>query len=311
MTAFPELPPRDFLGYGDKPPAIRWPNDARVAVSLVVNVEEGAEMTVTAGDGKNESVYEIVAEVVGDPDLCMESHFEYGSRAGWWRIMGLLEQHNAKATMNICSRAVHLSPWMAQAAVKAGHEMSCHGWRWEGHGGMAEEVERATIARAVKQIRDACGERPVGLHLKSTWTPRTRRLIVEEGGFLYDSNAYNDDMPYIVQVSGKPHVVLPYSFDTNDMRYTRNGGFEFAGDFARYCIDALDWLWEEGRTMPRMMTIGLHLRIIGRPGRIAGLAAFLEHCRKKGGIWFARRDEIAHHWRKAVGLPEWRPAERS
>jgi len=303
-----DLPPRDFLGYGDKPPAIRWPNDARVAVSLVVNIEEGAELSLSAGDEKNESVYEIVQEVVGEPDLAMESHYEYGSRAGWWRIMDVLDRYGAKATMNTCSRAVALSPWIARDAVRRGHEMSCHGWRWEGHIGMSEERERAVIARAVAEIRAAGGERPVGLHLKAPCTTRTRRLLVEEGGFLYDSNAYNDDMPYVVEVLGRPHIVLPYSFDTNDMRFTRQGGFTFAGDFARYCIDALDWLWEEGRTAPRMMTIGLHLRIIGRPGRIGGLAAFLEHCQKKGGIWFARRDEIARHWRQAVGLPAWQPA---
>lgn len=306
--AMSDLPPRDFLGYGDKPPAIRWPNDARVAVSLVVNIEEGAELSLSAGDEKNESVYEIVQEVVGEPDLAMESHYEYGSRAGWWRIMEVLDRHGAKATMNTCSRAVALSPWIARDAVRRGHEMSCHGWRWEGHVGMSEERERAVIARAVAEIKAAGGERPVGLHLKAPCTTRTRRLLVEEGGFLYDSNAYNDDMPYVVEVLGRPHIVLPYSFDTNDMRFTRQGGFTFAGDFARYCIDALDWLWEEGRAAPRMMTIGLHLRIIGRPGRIGGLAAFLEHCQKKGGIWFARRDEIARHWRQAVGLPAWQPA---
>lgn len=311
MAAIDAKPPRDFLGYGDKPPAIRWPTDARVAVSLVVNIEEGAELSLSAGDEKNESVYEIVQEVVGEPDLAMESHYEYGSRAGWWRIMEVLDRYGAKATMNTCSRAVALSPWIARDAVRRGHEMSCHGWRWEGHIGMSEERERAVIARAVAEIKAAGGERPVGLHLKAPCTTRTRRLLVEEGGFLYDSNAYNDDMPYVVEVLGRPHIVLPYSFDTNDMRFTRQGGFTFAGDFARYCIDALDWLWEEGRTAPRMMTIGLHLRIIGRPGRIAGLAAFLEHCQKKGGIWFARRDEIARHWRQAVGLPAWQPTERA
>jgi allantoinase len=210
--------------------------------------------------------------------------------------------------MNTCGRAVQLSPWIAQDAVKRGHEMSCHGWRWEGHAGMSEAVERANIARAVEAIRNASGIRPIGLHTKSASSPRTRRLVVEEGGFLYDSNAYNDDLPYVVEVLGKPHIVLPYSFDTNDMRFTKQGGFQFADDFARYCVDALDWLWEEGRTAPRMMTIGLHLRVIGRPGRIGGLKKFLDHASKKGGIWFARRDEIARYWRQAVGLPEWQPA---
>lgn len=303
-----DLPPRDFLGYGNKPPSIRWPNDARVAVSLVVNIEEGAELSLSAGDERNESVHEIVLEVKDEPDLCMETHYEYGTRAGWWRVMELLDRHNAKATMNTCGRAVEISPWIAQDAVRRGHEMSCHGWRWEGHAGMPEDVERANIARAVEAIRKAGGVRPIGLHTKSASSARTRRLVVEEGGFLYDSNSYNDDLPYVVQVLGKPHVVLPYSFDTNDMRFTKQGGFQFADDFARYCGDALDWLWEEGRAAPRMMTIGLHLRVIGRPGRIGGLAKFLDHAARKGGIWFARRDEIARYWRQAVGLPEWRPS---
>jgi peptidoglycan/xylan/chitin deacetylase (PgdA/CDA1 family) len=303
-----DVAPRDFRGYGLRPPAVRWPGDARVAVSLVVNVEEGAEFAVSQGDARNEQIYDLVEEVVGAPDPCMESHFEYGPRAGWWRIMETLARFEAPATMNACGRAIELSPWMARDAVARGHEVSCHGWRWERHAGMTEPEERALIGRAVSAIATACGDRPVGFHTRSAASPHTRRLLVEEGGFLYDSNGYNDDVPYVVDVCGRSHVVLPYAFDTNDMRFQNGGGFVFGEDFARYCIAAFDRLWEEGATVPRMMTVGLHLRIIGRPARIGGLIAFLDHVRKKGGAWFARRDQIARHWRSAIGLPEWTPS---
>jgi peptidoglycan/xylan/chitin deacetylase (PgdA/CDA1 family) len=299
---------RNFLGYGGKPPAVRWPGDARVAVSLVVNIEEGAELAISQGDARNERTYDIVEEVVGAPDLCMESHFEYGSRAGWWRIMEEFERQGVAATMNACGRAIELSPWMAQDAMARGHEVSCHGWRWERHAGMTEGQEREVIHRAARAIETACGERPVGFHTRSSASPQTRRLLVEDGGFLYDSNSYNDDVPYVVEVGGRDHVVLPYAFDTNDMRFHNGGGFVHAEDFARYCIAAFDRLRDEGAVAPRMMTVGLHLRIIGRPGRIGGLAAFLDHVRSRGGAWIARRDQIARYWRSAVGLPEWRPS---
>ena len=299
---------RDFRGYGGAPPDVRWPGDARVAVSLVVNIEEGAELAVSQGDPRNERLYDITEEVVGTPDPCMESHFEYGTRAGWWRVMEVLEQFGATATMNACGRAIELSPWLAQDAVRRGHEIACHGWRWERHAGMTLARERDLIRRAVRAIEAACGERPVGFHTRSAPSANTRRLLVEDGGFLYDSNSYNDDIPYAVEVEGRSHLVLPYAFDTNDMRFQNNGGFVFGEDFARYCIAAYDRLWEEGAQSPRMMTVGLHLRIIGRPGRIGGLIAFLEHVHKKGGAWLARRDEIARHWRSATGLAEWRPA---
>ena len=299
---------RDFRGYGGKPPSVRWPGDARVAVSVVVNLEEGAELAVSQGDDRNERIYDIVEEVIGAPDLCMESHFEYGTRAGWWRIMEVLDDYGISATMNACGRAIELSPWLAREAVSLKHEMSCHGLRWERHAKMTEAEERAAILRSVRAIERACGERPVGFHTRSSASSRTRRLLVEEGGFLYDSNAYNDDLPYVTELLGRSHVVLPYAFDTNDMRFQNGGGFVFGEDFARYCVAAFDRLWEEGGSAPRMMTLGLHLRIIGRPGRIGGLIAFLDHVRRKGGAWFARRDRIAQHWRAAIGLPEWQRA---
>ena len=298
----------DYRGYGGSPPAVRWPGDARLAVSIVVNVEEGAELSLSRGDERNEHIYEAVEKVEGLPDLCMESHFAYGTRAGWPRIRALLARYGVRATLNACGRALALSPWIAEEAVRDGHEVSAHGWRWERHVYMEEAAERAVIAKAVDAIASAAGRPPVGWHTRSATSLNTRRLLVEQGGFLYDSNAYDDDLPYVETILGRPHVVLPYAFDTNDMRFYNNGGFVFAADFANYCIDAFERLYEEGAGAPRMLSVGLHLRIIGRPGRIAGLERFLAHVASKPGVWFARRDEIAHAWRAGVGLPPWQPA---
>jgi peptidoglycan/xylan/chitin deacetylase (PgdA/CDA1 family) len=298
---------RDYRGYGANPPKVRWPGGARLAVSLVVNVEEGAELSVGQGDEVNEHIYEAVEKVEGLPDLCMESHFAYGTRAGWPRIRRALARYGAKATLNACGRALLLSPWLAQEAVTDGHEVSSHGWRWERQVHMGETEERQVIARAVAAITETAGAPPVGWHTRSATSANTRRLLVEHGGFLYDSNAYDDDLPYVETVAGRPHVVLPYAFDTNDMRFYNGGGFVFADDFARYCIDAFDRLYEEGATSPRMLSLGLHLRIIGRPARIGGLERFLEHATSRSGVWFARRDEIAHAWRAGIGLPPWSP----
>lgn len=292
---------RDFRGYGGNPPAVRWPNDARLAVSVVVNVEEGAELTLGQGDERNESVYEVQEEITGIRDLCMESHFEYGTRAGWPRIRELLKRYGVRATLNANGRALAISPWLAQEAVTDGHEVAAHGWRWERHAHMDEAQEREAITLTVQAITETAGTPPRGWHTRSATSLNTRRLLREHGGFLYDSNAYNDDLPYLVDVGGSDHLVLPYAFDTNDMRFQRGGGFVFADDFARYCIDAFDRLYEEGASAPRMLSVGLHLRIIGRPGRIGGLERFLAHAAAKPGVWFARRDEIALHWLKAIG----------
>jgi peptidoglycan/xylan/chitin deacetylase (PgdA/CDA1 family) len=271
-------------------------------VSLVVNVEEGAELTLSAGDERNESRYEVVDEVVGAVDPCMESHFEYGTRAGYWRIMALLARFGVPATVSACARALEQSPWLARDALARGHEIACHGYRWESHAGMSEPVERAVIARAVETITRVAGVRPVGWHTRSASSVNTRRLLVEEGGFRYDSDAYDDDLPYLVDVGGRAHVVIPYSFDTNDMRFQAGGGFTLARDFAMYVTDAFDWLWREGERAPKLMSIGLHLRIVGRPGRIGALERILDHVTARGAVWVARRDAIARHWRALHGL---------
>jgi allantoinase len=293
---------RDFQGHGSRPPDPRWPGESRLAVSIVVNVEEGAELSLADGDERNEFVHEVVEEVVGVPDLCMESHFEYGVRAGYWRIAELLDRFGVKATFSASARALERSPWLARDIRARGHEIGAHSYRWERHAHLDERAEREVIRRAVTAIAAAAGARPVGWHTRSSPSPNTRRLLVEEGGFLYDSDAYNDDLPYVVDVVGRPHVVLPYAFDTNDMRFTRQGGFVQGDDFARYCLAAFDCLYKEGARTPKMMSLGLHLRIIGRPGRIGGLETVLEQFCARDGVWFARREEIAHHWRARLGL---------
>lgn len=289
-------PDRDLVGYGRMPPDPKWPDGARLAVSFVVNVEEGAELALTSGDERNESVHEVREEVVGRPDPCMETHFAYGARAGMWRILDLFDAFGVKATFSSCGRAVAATPVLASEPAAREHEISAHGWRWETHAQMAEAQEREVIAATVAAIGKAAGARPLGWHTRSASSVNTRRLIVEEGGFLYDSDAYDDDLPRTVQVAGRPHVILPYAFDTNDMRFSPGGGFVQPEDFARYCISAFDWLMREGRTTPKMMSVGLHLRIIGRPARMRGLEMLLEHIAKTPGAWVARRADIARHW---------------
>ena len=303
MSNFEVPAHRNLVGYGAHPPHAQWPNGARVAVSLVLNVEEGSEQAVSRGDAVNEHVYDMIDVVTGSPNLSMESHFDYGPRAGYWRIARVLERYGATCTVNACAEALALSPWLGRDAVARGFEISSHGYRWLSSKGMSETDEREWIRLAVKTTADACGVRPVGWHTRCPHTPNTRRLLIEEGGFLYDSDAYDDDLPYLLDAAGgRQHVILPYSLDTNDMRFQRpEAGFIRAQDFADYVIDAFDWLWEEGATSSKMMTVGLHLRTIGRPGRIAGLDRMLAHMHRRGGAWIARRDAIARHWLRIHG----------
>ncbi|NVO17755.1 MAG: polysaccharide deacetylase family protein [Rhodoplanes sp.] len=290
---------RDLVGYGGAPPDPRWPGGARVAVSFVVNFEEGAEFTLSEGDDRNEGIYEVEHRLDG-PDPCIESHFEYGTRAGWWRVMDLLDRHGVTGTVSACGRAVERLPEIARDAVRRGHEVAAHGWRWESHAGMDERTERERIARTVRAIAAATGQRPVGWHTRSASSANTRRLLVEEGGFLYDSDAYNDDLPYFVAVDGRRHLVLPYAFDTNDMHFQHTQRFSGA-DFADYVIDAFDWLVREGATAPKMMSVGLHPRMIGRPGRMGALDRILSRVTGSGAAWVAPRAAIARHWLDTFG----------
>src|SRR5688572_15492923 len=294
---------RDFLGYGESYPAAAWPERAQLAVSFVLNIEEGAELALTSGDAVNEASHEVRQPVEHAPDLCMESHFEFGPRVGYRRITRLADAHGIALTLNACARALERTPWIARDAVARGYEVCCHGYRWEAHAGMEEAAERDVIRRAAGAIARSTGCAPVGWHTKSSASVNTRRLLVEHGGFLYDSDAYNDETPFYVDVAGRAHLVLPYAFDTNDMRFFEPYAFTRGADFADYVIDAFEWLWREGAHAPKMLSVGLHTRIIGRAARIRGLEAVFDHMRAKGRVWFAKREDIARFWLEHVPAP--------
>lgn len=285
---------RNFFGYGNELPDVTWPGGAPVAVSFVLNFEEGAEFSVSEGDSRNESVYEVIDQQVG-VDPCIESHFEYGTRVGYWRIVELAAQYKIPLTISACGRAVERSPWLVQDAAARGHEIAAHGYRWQTHAGLTLEAERQAIEATVDAIFRAVGRRPVGWHTRSIRTERTRQLLVENS-FLYDSDAYNDDTPYYVDVQGTRHLVLPYAFDTNDMQFQNTQRFDTGGSFATYVCDGFDWLRREGQRKPRMLSIGLHLRMIARPARIGALERIFEHMAQRGGAWIATREQIARHW---------------
>ena len=288
---------RDLRGYWGADPVSCWPNGARLAVSIVVNIEEGAELSIAAGDERNESRYEAVEEVKGAPDPCMVSHFGYGPRRGYKRIVEALAAHAALASFSTCGRAAEETPWLIKDAIARGHEVSCHGWRWETHAGMAANEERDIIARTHAAIARIAGAAPVGWHTRSATSPQTRELLKEHGGFAYDSNAYDDDIPYM----DGDFVVLPYAFDTNDMRFSPGGGFVQARDFSDYAIAGFDRLYAEGGHAARMMSSGLHTRIIGRPARSGALEAILAHISGRKDVWIAPRREIAACWAQHHG----------
>ncbi|MBV8876592.1 MAG: allantoinase PuuE [Gammaproteobacteria bacterium] len=291
--------PRDLTGYGARAPDPHWPGEARIAVSLVLNYEEGGEACVLHGDAHSESVLTDLGAVEALPgarNLNVESNFEYGSRVGFWEIMRLLESRQAAATVYAVGMALERNPEVAAALARSGFEVACHGERWIDYQFVPQEIERAHMLRNIATVARLIGRKPVGWYTGRP-SPNTRRLLVEIGGFLYDSDAYNDDLPYWTQVTGKRHLVIPYSFDTNDSRLQRGGDFSTGEQFFTYCRDAFDWLYRmgvEGR--PRMMSIGLHARIIGRPSRIGALARLLEHVQRHERVWLCNRSAIAQHW---------------
>ena len=291
--------PRDLIGYGARAPHPHWPDEAHVAVSLVLNYEEGGESCVLHGDGHSESVLTDLGAVDALPgarNLNAESIFEYGSRVGSREIMRLLKSMGTPATVFAVGMALERNPEHAVEIAQSGFEVACHGQRWIDYQVIPEDVERAHMLHNVDTITRLIGTRPVGWY---TGRPslNTRRLVVETGGFLYDSDAYNDDLPYWTEVSGKRHLVVPYSFDANDSRLQRGGDFSTGEHFLTYCRDAFDWLYRVGaQGRPRMMSIGLHGRIIGRPGRIGALARLLEHIQRHSRVWICTRAAIAQHW---------------
>ncbi len=295
---------RDMVGYGANPPDPRWPGDARIAVSFVLNVEEGGENSVLHGDPSSETfLSEIVsAQPFADRHLSMESLYEYGSRAGVWRVLRLFEQRGLPLTVFAVARALQANPPLARALVDAGHEVAGHGLRWISYQDIDVDTERAHLAEAVRIITEMTGTAPLGWYTGRD-SPNTRRLVVDHGGFLYDSDSYADDLPSWVTVAGKAHLVIPYTLDTNDMRFATPQGFNSGEQFFAYCRDAFDVLYAEGATTPKMLSIGLHARIIGRPARFAALQRLIDHIGSRDGVWVARRVDIARHWATTFSPP--------
>ncbi len=289
---------RDLVGYGSNPPDPKWPGGAPLAVNFVLNYEEGSEYSIGNGDGRSEaSLTELQTSPVptGERDLAAESMFEYGSRAGFWRIMRVFAERELPMTIFGCALALERNPAAAQAIVQAGHDVCCHGWRWVEHFKLAEEEERQHIRRAIASLERTVGARPLGWYCRYGPSVNTRRLVVEEGGFLYDSDAYNDDLPYYVQEGGRPHLVVPYTLTNNDVKYG-SSNFGTGEDFFTYCREAFDFLYAEGASQPKMMSIGMHMRLLGHPGRASGLARLLDHMQSRSDVWICRRLEIARHW---------------
>jgi allantoinase len=298
--------PRDLVGYGRNPPHARWPGGARIAVQFVLNYEEGGENCVLHGDKASET---FLSEIIGAQafemrHMSMESIYEYGSRAGLWRLLRMFEERKLPLTIFGVSMALKRHPEAVAAFRELGHEIACHGLRWISYQHIDEATERAHMQEAVQIIREMTGEAPLGWYTGRD-SPNTRRLVVEHGGFAYDADYYGDDLPFWEQVTvsggeSKPHLVVPYTLDANDMRFAAMQGFNSGTQFFDYLKDAFDVLYKEGDPngldRPKMMSIGLHCRLVGRPGRAAALARFLDYIQSHGKVWITRRIDIANHW---------------
>ena len=296
--------PRVLIGYGPQPPHARWPNQARIAVQFVLNYEEGGENCVLHGDPGSE---QFLSEIIGaaaypDRHLSMESIYEYGSRAGVWRILREFEKRSLPLTIFGVSMALARNPDLTQAFVELGHEIACHGLRWIHYQSMDEKIEREHLEQGVQIIKELTGNAPLGWYTGRD-SPNTRRLVVEHGGFTYDADYYGDDLPFWTPVKKSngeevQHLVVPYTLDTNDMRFASPQGFNTADHFFSYLKDAFDVLYAEGETAPKMLSIGMHCRLLGRPGRFRGLQKFLDYVQSHEQVWICRRIDIAEHWVK-------------
>lgn len=290
--------PRDLIGYGQTPPHPHWPNEARLALQFVINYEEGGENCILHGDAASEAFLSetIGAEpLLGVRNMNMESMYEYGSRAGFWRLHRLFTQRNLPLTVYAVAMALERNPDAAAAMVAAGWEVASHGYRWIDYQYAEEEMERSHIQKAIEIHTRLIGTRPLGFY-QGRLSPNTRRLVVEAGGFLYDADSYADDLPYWNHDYGKPHLVIPYTLDNNDMRFATYQGFNSGDQFFTYLKDAFDVFYAEGETAPKMMSVGLHCRLSGRPGRTAALAKFLDYVQSHDSVWICRRADIARHW---------------
>ncbi len=294
--------PRDLVGYGGKPPPADWPGGARVAVQFVLNYEEGGERCVLHGDSGSE---QFLSEIIGAASyparhMSMESIYEYGSRAGVWRVLREFESRDLPMTIFAVSMALERHPDLARALVELGHEIACHGLRWIHYQDVDEDTERAHMREALGIIERLTGERPLGWYTGRD-SPNTRRLVVEQGGLLYDSDYYGDDLPLWARVETADgtqhhHLVVPYTLDANDMRFATAQGFNTGEQFFQYLRDTFDVLYAEGADAPKMMSVGLHCRLVGRPGRFRALQRFLDHVQAHEQAWICRRIDIARHW---------------
>jgi putative urate catabolism protein len=304
--------PRDLAGYGERPPHARWPGGARIALQFVLNYEEGAENAVIHGDAASETfLSEIVgAQAYAERHLSMESLYDYGARAGVWRILRLFAERRLPLTLFGVAMALERNPAVVDACLRAGHEIASHGWRWISYQQVPEAVEREHLARAVATLTRLTGEPPLGWYTGRD-SPNTRRLVCEQGGFLYDSDSYADDLPFWTRVRTAQgevtHLVVPYALDTNDMRFVTPQGFNSGEQFYAYLRDAFDVLYAEGDPRgldaPKMLSVGLHARLVGRPARAAALARFVDYARSHDDVWIARRIDIARHWRAEHPAP--------
>ena len=290
-------PTRDFIGYANRPPEVVWPGEARIAVNFCINYEEGGELCVLNGDDRSEVRISDVSVPArfGRRDLNIESSYEYGSRVGYWRLLRAFTERNLPATVNLVGLAGERNPDALKAMIDAGFDLQPHGWRWIDFDSLSEDEERDYIARSIAQVRDLTGDAPLGYYAGMP-SGNTRMLVVEAGCFLYDSDVYNDDLPYwSPDYSGL--LLVPYSLDTNDSRFGRSeSAYQVAGDFFTYLKDSFDILYEEGESQPKMMTVGLHARLIGRPGRISALHQILDYMTGHDRVWICRRDDLARHW---------------
>ncbi|MEZ8583042.1 allantoinase PuuE [Vibrio cyclitrophicus] len=289
---------RNLIGYGANPPNPQWPGNARIAVSFVLNYEEGGERCLLHGDDESEAFLSEIPSaqpIKGERHMSMESIYEYGSRAGVWRVLRLFDEYEIPLTVFAVAMAIERHPDVAKAMVEAGHEICSHGYRWIDYQYIDESEERDHMSKAIEIIQQVTGQRPQGWYTGRTG-PNTRRLVAEEGGFLYDSDAYDDDLPYWHIETGHPQLVIPYTLDVNDMRFSTAQGFNSGEQFFQYLKDTFDTLYMEGETAPKMMSVGLHCRLIGRPGRIAALRRFLDYVKQHDSVWLCRRIDIANHW---------------
>ena len=290
--------PRDLKGYGDTPPQADWPGGARIAVQFVLNYEEGGENCILHGDAASET---FLSEIIGAQPfagarhMSMESIYEYGARAGVWRLLDLFRSRGAPLTVFAVAMAAERHPAVIERALADGHEIASHGLRWINYHGVPIETERAHMAEAMAILTRICGARPLGWYTGRT-SENTRQLVAEHGGFLYDADDYSDDLPFWSRLAPGPHLVVPYTLDANDMRFAAAQGFNSGDQFFAYLKDAFDTLYEEGAAAPKMMSVGLHCRLVGRPGRFASLKRFLDYVLKHDKVWVCRRVDIARHW---------------